>query len=116
MLLVFFCTYSSWGWAWECRSTMICTHRTIPVSRHLTNLMNLPRLAVMTDISTAAGPTSNPRVRIPPLCCACSAGWSWVHTPHVRFAIHGKYQKEPPDYDLIATANHHGSVHGGHYT
>ncbi|CAB1098683.1 unnamed protein product [Ectocarpus sp. CCAP 1310/34] len=25
-------------------------------------------------------------------------------------------QKESPDYDLIATANHHGSVHGGHYT
>ncbi|CAM9189414.1 unnamed protein product, partial [Hapterophycus canaliculatus] len=25
-------------------------------------------------------------------------------------------QKEPPDYDLIATANHQGSVHGGHYT
>lgn len=26
------------------------------------------------------------------------------------------YQKEAPDYDLIATANHHGSVYGGHYT
>ncbi|CAM9900461.1 unnamed protein product [Pylaiella littoralis] len=25
-------------------------------------------------------------------------------------------QKEPPDYDLIGTANHHGSVYGGHYT